>query len=147
MTTSPLRRTHITVVERIRERCARLELLREAIENLWKALSGKPELHRDAGMSISQRECTGWLRRRSLSRAALSYSLVGTRSKSPFGALSRRMDAPNTNTWEIASSLALIAAMGSAAFWLLFRKRPTAEELERARRQFLVQSGRLSDGM
>ena len=57
------------------------------------------------------------------------------------------MDAPNTNTWEIASSLALIAAMGSAAFWLLFRKRPTAEELERARRQFLVQSGRLSDGM
>ena len=29
----------------------------------------------------------------------------------------------------------------------MFRKRPTAEELERARRQFLVQSGRLVDGM
>jgi hypothetical protein len=57
------------------------------------------------------------------------------------------MSILNTNTWEIASGLAVIAAMGSAAFWLLFRKRPTAEELERARRQFLVQSGRLSDGM
>ena len=33
------------------------------------------------------------------------------------------------------------------ALWLVFRKRPTAEELERARRQFLVQSGRLVDGM
>jgi hypothetical protein len=32
MTTSPLRRTQITVVERIRECCATLELLREAIE-------------------------------------------------------------------------------------------------------------------
>ena len=31
--------------------------------------------------------------------------------------------------------------------WLVFRKRPTAEELERARRQFLVQSGRIVDGM
>jgi hypothetical protein len=57
------------------------------------------------------------------------------------------MSILNTNTWEIASGVAVIAAMGSAAFWLLFRKRPTAEELERARRQFLVQSGRLSDGM
>jgi hypothetical protein len=32
MTTSPLRRTQITVVERIRERCATLELLAEAME-------------------------------------------------------------------------------------------------------------------
>jgi hypothetical protein len=32
MTTSPLRRTQITVVERIRECCATLELLAEAIE-------------------------------------------------------------------------------------------------------------------
>jgi hypothetical protein len=53
----------------------------------------------------------------------------------------------NTNAWEIAFGAALIAAMGTAAFWLMFRKRPTAEELERARRQFLVQSGRLADGM
>jgi hypothetical protein len=33
------------------------------------------------------------------------------------------------------------------ALWLLLRKRPTPEELERARRQFLAQSGRLVDGM
>jgi hypothetical protein len=57
------------------------------------------------------------------------------------------MAVVNTSAWEIASGVALIAAMGTAAFWLMFRKRPTAEELERARRQFLVQSGRLSDGM
>jgi hypothetical protein len=57
------------------------------------------------------------------------------------------MTVLNANTWEIASGAALIAVMGSAAFWLLFRKRPSAEELERARRQFLVQSGRLVDGM
>jgi hypothetical protein len=57
------------------------------------------------------------------------------------------MTVLNTTTWEIASAAALIAAMGTAAFWLMFRKRPTAEELERARRQFLVQSGRLADGM
>jgi hypothetical protein len=57
------------------------------------------------------------------------------------------MTVLNTNTWEIASGVALIAVMGTAAFWLLFRKRPTAEELERARRQFLAQSGRLADGM
>jgi len=57
------------------------------------------------------------------------------------------MTVLNTNTWEIASGVVLIAVMGTAGFWLLFRKRPSAEELERARRQFLVQSGRLADGM
>jgi hypothetical protein len=57
------------------------------------------------------------------------------------------MSVLNTNTWEIVSAVALIVAMASAALWLLFRKRATAEELERARRQFLVQSGRLTDGM
>jgi hypothetical protein len=33
------------------------------------------------------------------------------------------------------------------ALWLLLRKRPTQEELERARRQLLAQSGRMVDGM
>ncbi len=45
-----------------------------------------------------------------------------------------------------AATVALVA-LAAAGFWLLRRKRPTAEELERARRRFLVQSGRLSDGM
>ncbi|MGA2170196.1 MAG: hypothetical protein ABSG62_18515 [Terracidiphilus sp.] len=51
------------------------------------------------------------------------------------------------NLWEIASGLLALAAFTALAFWLIFRKRPTAEELERARRQFLVQFGRLVDGM
>jgi hypothetical protein len=53
----------------------------------------------------------------------------------------------NAKEVEIAAALASMAVLGGAAFWLLVRKRPTAEELERARRQFLVQSGRLVDGM
>ena len=40
-----------------------------------------------------------------------------------------------------------MAAVAAAGVWLLLRRRPTADELERARRQFLVQSGRLVDGM
>ncbi len=41
----------------------------------------------------------------------------------------------------------MIATLGGASLWLGLRKRPTAEELERARRRFLVQSGRIVDGM
>ncbi|MGH9598247.1 MAG: hypothetical protein ACRD27_00170 [Terracidiphilus sp.] len=53
----------------------------------------------------------------------------------------------NASEWEIAAGSALLAALGSAGLWLLLRKRPTAEERERVRRQFLAQSGRLVDGM
>lgn len=49
--------------------------------------------------------------------------------------------------WEIAAWLTASAALTAFAAWLIFRRRPTAEELERARRQFLVQSGRIVDGM
>ena len=49
--------------------------------------------------------------------------------------------------WEIAAGLTSIAGLGSVALWMVLRKRPTAEERERARRKFLVQSGRLVDGM
>jgi hypothetical protein len=41
----------------------------------------------------------------------------------------------------------LVAALLVVALWLLLRKRPTPEELERGRRQFLALSGRLVDGM
>jgi len=51
------------------------------------------------------------------------------------------------NAWELAGGLTLVAVLGAVALWLIFHKRPTAEELERARRIFLVQSGRLVDGM
>jgi hypothetical protein len=57
------------------------------------------------------------------------------------------MTLVNTNTWEIAALSASIAILGALSLWLVFRKRPTAEELERSRRQFLVQFGRLVDGM
>jgi len=58
-----------------------------------------------------------------------------------------RMSLHNANQWEIAAGLVLLALVGGVAVWLIMRKRPTAEELERARRLFLVQSGRLVDGM
>jgi hypothetical protein len=49
--------------------------------------------------------------------------------------------------WEIIAGLSATAGLGAVALWLVLRKRPTPEELERTRRQFLVQSGRLVDGM
>ncbi len=48
--------------------------------------------------------------------------------------------------WEIAAGVAAAAAVGGTVAWLALRKRPTAEELEFERRQFLAQSGRLVDG-
>ncbi len=53
----------------------------------------------------------------------------------------------NKYEWEIAAWLTASAALTAIAAWLVFRKRPSAEEVERARRQFLVQSGRIVDGM
>jgi hypothetical protein len=63
------------------------------------------------------------------------------------GAVPPRMTLHNTHPWGIAAGLAAIAILGAVALWLALRKRPTAEEVERARRQFLVKSGRLVDGM
>ena len=53
----------------------------------------------------------------------------------------------NSNDWEIAAGLTAAAALAAMAGWLVLRTRPSADEVERARRQFLVQSGRLIDGM
>jgi hypothetical protein len=49
--------------------------------------------------------------------------------------------------WEAAAGATTILCLSAIGLWLLLRKRPTAEELERRRRDFLVQSGRLVDGM
>jgi hypothetical protein len=57
------------------------------------------------------------------------------------------MNLLNKYGWEIASSLFVLSALAALALYLVFRKRPTPEELERARRLFLAQSGRLVDGM
>ncbi|MGB8259370.1 MAG: DUF3592 domain-containing protein [Terracidiphilus sp.] len=51
------------------------------------------------------------------------------------------------NPLVLAAALALGAVLAGLALWLIFRRRPTPEEIERARRQFLAQSGRLVDGM
>jgi hypothetical protein len=51
------------------------------------------------------------------------------------------------NAWLIAAASVLGAALLALGLWLAFRKHPTAEELERARRLFLARSGRLVDGM
>jgi hypothetical protein len=51
------------------------------------------------------------------------------------------------NLWEITAAVVVGAALLSLGLWLILHKRPTAEELERARRLFLARSGRLVDGM
>jgi hypothetical protein len=48
---------------------------------------------------------------------------------------------------EVCAGVAVLAALGALSLWLVTRKRPTPEELERQRRKFLVQSGRIVDGM
>jgi len=53
----------------------------------------------------------------------------------------------NKSGWEVAGGVASILVLGGIAAWLLLRRRPTPEELEWLRRQLLVQSGRLVDGM
>jgi hypothetical protein len=57
------------------------------------------------------------------------------------------MTLHTVNPWEMTAGLAALGAVGGLVGWLIFRKRPTPEELERARRLFLVQSGRIVDGM
>jgi hypothetical protein len=53
----------------------------------------------------------------------------------------------NTTAWEIAAGVAAAAMLGAGAYLYATRKRPSAEELERLRRQMLVQHGRIVDGM
>jgi hypothetical protein len=49
--------------------------------------------------------------------------------------------------WELGAGLGTIVGLAVLGLWLVTRKRPSPEELERARRKFLVQSGRIVDGM
>lgn len=53
----------------------------------------------------------------------------------------------NRTTWEAAAGVTLIAGLTAGAVLYLRRKKPTEEELERARRKMLSQTGRLVDGM
>ena len=53
----------------------------------------------------------------------------------------------NASAWGLGAVTVATVSLAAAGLWLMRRKRPTADELERARRRFLVQSGRLVDGM
>lgn len=49
--------------------------------------------------------------------------------------------------WEIAGAAAAVAVIGGALWWLLTRRKPSEDELERARRELLVGYGRIVDGI
>lgn len=53
----------------------------------------------------------------------------------------------NASEWGLGALAVSVLALTAAGLMLLRRKKPTPEELERARRRFLTQSGRLVDGM
>lgn len=61
--------------------------------------------------------------------------------------LSLAMTLLSRNAWEAAAGLTLMAGLTVGAVLYLRRKRPTEEELERARRKMLSTTGRLIDGM
>jgi hypothetical protein len=46
----------------------------------------------------------------------------------------------------VATACAAVVASAGAAFYLLTRRKPSAEELERERRDLLARSGRITDG-
>ncbi|HET7104123.1 MAG TPA: hypothetical protein VFI20_08540 [Terracidiphilus sp.] len=57
------------------------------------------------------------------------------------------MDLTHTGIWETSAGLAIVTAGAGTGIWLLLRRRPTPDEVERARRGFLIQHGRINDGM
>jgi hypothetical protein len=57
------------------------------------------------------------------------------------------MTYQNVQPWGIGAGIVVLAASAGLVLWRILRKRPTPEELELARRQLLVQSGRIVDGM
>ena len=48
---------------------------------------------------------------------------------------------------QLIAAIVIVAALIALSLWLALRRRPTADEIEQQRRQFLAQSGRLVDGM
>lgn len=57
------------------------------------------------------------------------------------------MSLLHPTTWEIAAGASLAAIVAVALVWWIRKHRPTADELERARRMHLARTGRLVDGM
>jgi len=67
--------------------------------------------------------------------------------QAPLGWVPPHMVLREVTDLEVCAGVAVLAALGALSLWLVTRKRPTPEELERQRRKFLVQSGRIVDGM
>jgi hypothetical protein len=61
--------------------------------------------------------------------------------------ISPAMNFLTRNAWETTAGVTLIAGLAVGAVLYLRRKRPTEEELERARRKMLALTGRVIDGM
>lgn len=57
------------------------------------------------------------------------------------------MNSSAINQWQIVALAVPCVLACLLIVWLVFRRKPTEAEIERARRRFLVQSGRLVDGM
>jgi len=86
------------------------------------------------------------------STTAKRFTQRGTWLRYPLGNAQRYiqdslMNALSINQWEIAAGAGIFILLLALVLWLLLRNRPTAEQIEQARRRFLVQSGRLVDGM
>jgi hypothetical protein len=63
------------------------------------------------------------------------------------GELPLSMNFANDNGWQIFVGVSTVAVIATIAGYLMQRRKSTAEEIEHSRREFLVQSGRLVDGM
>ena len=97
----------------------------------------------DADTSISQRVTS--LAASSVPETRIPSAVCSTWD--PLGVSRLSMTLHSIYPWEVAAGIVVLSALAALGLWLVFRKRPTPEELERARRQFLVQSGRIVDGM
>jgi hypothetical protein len=84
-----------------------------------------------------------------LPRAALSSGrVVSGGTVGAFLRMSRSiMMQISLREWQIASVATGVALAAGTALWLFSRKRPTADDLERERRQMLLNYGRIVDGM
>lgn len=63
------------------------------------------------------------------------------------GWLQHSMIVLQYNNWKVALAAAAVVAVLGAVVWLIRRKKPTADEIERQRRLLLARTGRVVDGM
>jgi hypothetical protein len=134
----------MTVVDRMRARSFAAFRLAETKEKPPQPAHFSMETQQTATLSIGHSPCVGGRVPMLALPAGIDLRYAGIESER---AGSPGMTLLNKTAWEIGAGLTTVAAMTGLATWIIFRKRPTAEELELARRQFLVQCGRLVDGM